>query len=127
MHTDAEQVEQLYCPLLITQSMASFTTLSIATNSSAVLVEECLPAEVPAFTGHSGFNRFFLGGAQVVAGLKKIAQLDMLVKEKLLENVMVERETFPEKWAQKEQDRLDRRARQVDNLLAKERKAHTRR
>lgn len=51
----------------------------------------------------------------------------MLVKEKLLENVMVERETFPEKWAQKEQDRLDRRARQVDNLLAKERKAHTRR
>ena len=64
---------------------------------------------------------------QIQKGLREIGALDQVMQEKLAEQIMVDKETFPEKWAIREQMRLDKRANQVEAMLKKEHKKRKRR
>ena len=64
---------------------------------------------------------------QVLDAIKQIRQLDTALREKTLEQIMVAKETQPDKWVAKEQRRLEQRQRRVEKLLAKEREEHARR
>lgn len=58
--------------------------------------------------------------------MKKIATLDEALREKQLEQMMVSRETFPDKWSDQERDRLKKHGEKVDAMLAKQRREHAR-
>ena len=64
---------------------------------------------------------------QVKAAIAQIRRLDAALRQKTLEQMMVARETQPDKWAACEQRRLARRQARVERLLAKEREEHARR
>jgi len=49
------------------------------------------------------------------------------MRDRLVEQQMVDKETFPDRWASREQERLDKRARQVESMLRKEHKKRKRR
>jgi hypothetical protein len=63
---------------------------------------------------------------QVKAGLHKIALLDELLADKQAEQAMADKETWPDKWAQRERERLQQRCRKVEQMLTKERELHVR-
>ena len=67
-----------------------------------------------------------LGIVQMAKGMKRIAALDDALRERQLEQLMVSRETFPEKWANQERDRLKKHGDKVDAMLAKQRSEHAR-
>lgn len=58
--------------------------------------------------------------------MKRIAALDDALRERQLEQLMVSRETFPDKWSDQERDRLKKHGDRVDAMLAKQRSEHAR-
>lgn len=59
---------------------------------------------------------------RVEAGLRRIRELDTTLREKTLEAVVLERELFPDKWAELDKQRLAQHAQHVEELLKKQRK-----
>eukprot|EP00803_Ostreobium_quekettii_P004770 evm.model.scf_688.8 EVM.evm.TU.scf_688.8 scf_688:46668-47562(-) len=60
------------------------------------------------------------GDPNIAAGLRKIRALDEELHDKAIEAVLVERETFPEKWAKMEDRRLKRDSERITKALRQE-------
>jgi len=58
---------------------------------------------------------------KVEEGLYRIKELDEKLQEKTLEAIIVNRETFPEKWAEQERRRMELHTKRVEEALKKER------
>eukprot|EP00892_Ulva_mutabilis_P010602 jgi/Ulvmu1/7914/UM004_0146.1 len=63
---------------------------------------------------------------EVRQGMGKIAKLDEALREKQLEQLMVSRETYPEKWLQRDRDRIRKHGETVEAAIQKQRKEHAR-
>jgi hypothetical protein len=73
---------------------------------------------------HTGDMAYVL---QIKESLRQMQKLDKALQEKTVEQIMVARETAPEKWAERERRRLMRRQQHVTKLLERERQEHARR
>jgi hypothetical protein len=75
---------------------------------------------------NSGGGNVTTAQLQIAKGMKRIATLDEALREKQLEQLMVSRETFPDKWLERERERLKQHGEKVDAMLAKQRAEHAR-
>lgn len=63
---------------------------------------------------------------QVYNGMKKIAKLDEALREKQLEQMMVSRETYPEKWLKHDHDRIQKHGKRIEAAIRKNKLEHAR-
>jgi hypothetical protein len=72
------------------------------------------------------FGEQVQGCVQVKEALKQMHRLDKSLREKTIEQIMVAKETAPDKWAEREQRRLMQRQQHVTKLLERARQEHAR-